>query len=365
MKKEDEFINEQLSEVETHIGGILAECATQAVPDSLSLWPSIHSRLEARQRRSSGAPKVFRGSLRWAFLSLILVVALTATAYAGSPVVRKLFQQMWPGANESGLVQNINLSQTINGVTVTLENAYADANRIFVGFTVKDTAKRYIPHQMKLTDATGTEFPGQLGMGVGGQSDILGMELPPGEGSSIWQFDAAAVKGMPQELNLSFETYFSPMTKHAGPRIGPFTFDFTMPFVAGQVIWVDQTAEADGVLVTLEKVVITPSETRAFIRIDSPEAEKDWRPIIALELPNGTSKGFALSSHLDGRTRAYSFLGDFSDQHGEWILKVTELVSFDVPPIEEIQERKIVELTESQMKRTRLTGPWVFPLEVP
>jgi hypothetical protein len=368
---------------EQQVTQILQELAEQEVPASLDLWPAIQARLQPNQRPPRWARIIPATRLGWSFLALTLVLAFGVVTYAVAPVVERLFQQEagLQHVKQANLVQELNLSQTVEGVTVTLERAYVDANRIVVGFTIKGPdGQRYDPYHLTLTDAASTVFSGTLGYGVTGQSDILQVSLPPGEGAYVLAFDAAPVEGAPTELDLrlemevvealppdAFELPPTPDSPPAEPPIavellplpvgaivGPFTFDFSVPFVPGRVAKVNQTVEAAGVAVCLERVVITPSETRAYLRFDPPGgAGIDWTPIAVLKAP-GDEKSqnyFAYALNDDPPVYPYGFLAPLYDRQGEWILTVTELVGAD--------------LAQPGGEDIRLAGPWVFRFRVP
>lgn len=365
---------------------ILQEIAEQEVPASLDLWPAIRARVQPQRRSSRWAQLMPNTRLGWAFLALALFLAFGAVAYAVVPVVSRLFQQEagLRHVEQANLVQELNLSQTVDGVTVTLERAYADANRIVVGFTIKSPpGQRYHARHLTLTDAAGTVFPGTVGYGVTGQSDILGVSLPPGEGAYVLAFDAAAVEGAPAELDLRLvmeveelvlppDAPEPPPTPDSPPAeppdsivvevlrplpvgaiVGPFTFDFSVPFIPGRVAEVNQTVEAARVAICLERVVVTPSETRAYLRFDSPAgAEMRWTPIALLKAPGDeeSESYFAYSGNDDPPLYRYGFLAPLYERRGEWTLTVTELVGSDLArPGEE----------------TRLAGPWMFHFVVP
>ena len=371
---------------EQQVTRTLQRIARQEVPNSVDLWPAIRARLQPQRRPSRWARLVPTTRLGWVSLALGLFLAFGAVAYAVSPAVGRLFQQEsgLQYVEQANLVQELNLSQTVGGVTVNLERAYADANRIVIGFTIKGPGdqRRYSERHLTLTDAADTIFPGIFYYGVGGQSDILRVSLPPGEGAYVLAFDAAAVMGAPKELDLRLvmdveELVLPPDAPSPSPAtagspaeppvvvvelqplpegaiVGPFTFDFSVPFIPGRVAEVNQTVEATGVAVRLERVVVTPSETRAYLRFDSPGgAETRWTPIVMLRAP-GDKKSqsyFAYSVNDAPPIHQCGFLAPLYDRRGEWTLTVTELVGTD--------------LTQQPSEQIRLAGPWVFRFRVP
>lgn len=381
---------------------ILQEIVEQEVPDNVDLWPAIRARVKPRRRSSRWVQWMPATRLGWAFMALVLCLAFGAVAYAVVPVVSRLFQQEagLRHVEQANLVQELNLSQTIDGVTVTLERAYADANRIVVGFTIKDpNGQRYDAHHLTLTDMAGTVFSGTIGFGVTGQSDILKVSLPPGEGAYVLAFDAAPVEGAPAELDLRLEMEvvealpldaFEPPPTLIGPPDEPpasmvvealpvpegdivalFTFEFSVPFIPGRVAEVNQTVEAAGIPICLERVVVTPSETRAYLRLDSPGgAEMRWIPTAMLKAPGDeeSQNHFAYSANDDPPIHRYAFLAPLYERRGEWTLTVTELVGTAIERLESQilrQADSAVVSVDAAEFQTRLAGPWVFRFRVP
>jgi hypothetical protein len=392
---------EQANMKEGRITQILQRIAREKVPDSMNLWPAIEGRLQPRPR-FGWMWLVPNTRLGWASLVVALFLALGAVAYAASPAVARLFQ------HESGLeyvaqadlVQELALSQSADGVTVALERAYADANRIIVGFMVQDADDqgRYRPRHLTLTDAAGTVFRGTFGYGVTDQSDLFGVSLSPGEGAYVYNFDASAVMGTPENLELRLvveleESALPPdavrpsaaptgspaespqpgVAGHivgylrnspdepqqpivvelqplpAGAIVGPFTFDFSVPFIASRTIEVQQTVEAADVAITLEKVVIAPSETQATLCLVPPDRSKEW---LLISEAGGDRYGGTASALGERSVECHRLIysGAPTGRFGRGTLKVTELVGFD--PI-------------GQGEQTRLTGPWVFDFRLP
>ena len=371
---------------EQQVVGILEGIAEDAVPATLDLWPAIRTQVQPRRRPSRWARVVPATRLGWAFLALALFLAFGAVAYAVPPVVGQLFRQ------ESGLrylehanlVQELNLSQTVDGVTVTLERAYADANRTVMGFTIKGpNGERFEARHLTLTDAAGTVFPPWTSVyGVTGRSDILKVSLPPGEGAYVVAFDAATVEGAPAELDLRLvmeagELVLPPDAPSPSPTlagspaeppepmvvellpmpegaiVGPFTFDFSVPFIPGRSVEVHQTVKAAGVAITLEEVVVTPSETQATLCFDPPDGgSKEWLLITA---GDGQDLSGGAVSQLSGTGeechRVISLgAGALAGRSGTSTLTVSELVGFDLA---------------QPYEQTRLAGPWVFRFRVP
>jgi hypothetical protein len=388
---------------EPQVTQILQELAEQEVPASLDLWPAIQARLQPQRHPSWWTRIVPATRLGWAFLALALFLALGAAAYAVAPILSRV-SQMEAGLQhieQSKLGQELNLSQTLNGITVTLQWVYADANRLVVGFMVngpEDLPGNHAlsPARVTLTDAAGTVFPGLVGYGVTGQSDILKVSLPSGEGAYLLTFDAAPIEGEPAELDLQLvmevETYVVPTPVPSTPDVyedmgplepvvpmataGPFTFDFSVPFIPGRTVEVQQTVETAEVAVRLERVVVTPSETRAILCFDPPDGgSKEWTLITALDTGDGQELSGGVCSQLSGTSGEICYRDIYLDaltgRSGTWTLTVTELVGEDINQLESQILRQAdsaavsVDAVDAAKFQTRLAGPWVFHFVVP
>jgi hypothetical protein len=77
--------------------------------------------------------------------------------YAANSVIDEIFQKYTGNIGKNGLSQEMDISQTINGVTVRLERAYADNNVVLLGYTVSGPAD-YFTHRDKLTTTDGQIF---------------------------------------------------------------------------------------------------------------------------------------------------------------------------------------------------------------
>ncbi len=352
---------------------------TEGTVPSARWWETVLSDLGEQERHWLGRVRLIPATrLGWASLALAAFLILGAASYTAGTVMDVLFSNAGGGHfEEAGLVQELELSKTIDGYTVALERAYADANQLIVGYTVSGPPDngRAEPHGSVLTDSQGNAFPGITGVGVTGRSDVLGLTLLPGTGSYVTAYDTSAVQGGPAELDLSFRVELSLFASpgadpdppvQVGPStfiavqgsppesvVGPFDFELAVPFISGRVVDVKRTVEAAGISVTLERLVITPSETRAILSYDPPHAEMSRTALAALDPPGGGSIESSQGRDIDSKTSALSFREDLRDRYGRWILTVTELVDFVRQPV------------AGEIHQTRVAGPWVFRFEVP
>jgi len=194
-----------------------------------------------------------------AMIALVLVVAfaLTFTVYATGPVIRQLLRmdKQLQNVDPSKVGQPLELTQTQGAVSIHLVWAYADHNRVLVGYTIKtEDGRRYEPSDLLLVDEQGNEYLPSGGYGVSGHSILLGVDLPVGESSYVQPFLVPEGKKNEQELTLTLrlnaielilptpaatqatrDTTNTPsnatveaLPLQTGQRVGPFEFHFTV-----------------------------------------------------------------------------------------------------------------------------------------
>jgi hypothetical protein len=327
-------------------------------------WDNAVSCLGGRKQRVHWwfAPKT---RLAWVLLPLILLL-IAGTVYGASTLVKELFHKFATDVEKAGLAHELNLSQTIDGVTVSLERAYADANVVLVGFTVSGPKTRYHADFGELSTIDGQDIPGMIGIGTVPGSDIILGDWGKSERvAMIAAFDASMIKGMPAELSLRLETSIaeSPIFGESQALTGPFIFEFSVPFHFGKVIDVEQTVEEAAVSITLEDVVISPWATRATFRFQSQD--NTFSPIVSLELPNGDIKNVSFGKYLETSSAQY-FTGDFTNEHGDWTVVISELVFHpDITKATEVPGSEGKVFTGKAEDTKRLAGPWIFHFQVP
>ncbi|MDD5537379.1 MAG: DUF4179 domain-containing protein [Candidatus Omnitrophica bacterium] len=334
----------------------------EKVEPSRQWWDDAISSLGEQKRHSRWSGLMPKTRLAWALVSVLILLLIGGTVYGASSLVRELFQRLATDVEKAGLAQELDLGQTIGGVTVKLERAYADSNVVLVGFTVSGPKERYHANIGKLSTADGQEISGMLGMGVvPGSSFVLGSWPESQRAAIITAFDASSIKGASSQLGLRLETSVadSPIPGENQASIGPFIFDFKVPFHAGKVISINQTVEAAGVPVTLERVIISPWATQAVFSFYPPYDNILDRPLLVASVqPAG---GDSVNSGLGKTQEAASaefFIGDLTAKSGEWTITVKELV---FPPKPTGQKTEVHPASDTK----RLAGPWFFQFQVP
>src|SRR5262249_5282913 len=107
----------------------LQEKARKDIPEDMSLIPEVTEKV-ARLSRTAA-----RSRISWVAAAVLGMLAVSVVAYAATQFLQA--QQLDPGlegASEADLVTVLNMEEHIEDVVVTLDYAYADANRISLGY---------------------------------------------------------------------------------------------------------------------------------------------------------------------------------------------------------------------------------------
>ena len=266
------------------------------------------------------------------------------------------------------------MAETIESVTVSVDRAYFEKNRVGIEFTVtglsqSDPNETSIYAVLRDANAPDVRFRSAGGSGVREDSQIEGMEVPSNTVKEVFAFDVTGAQADASGMRLSFAVSVDEMERDPGENdgsvpvrtIGPFEFNFEVPFVPSTditVIRVGSTVEDSGVPVRLEEVTITPAEVTALIVAErTPEQRRaNVRPEdVMLNVPGEWPADTPLP-------RAYivTTLGDFPDtflarfhlnwevEQGEWKLVVENL-------------RGVNDLEEE----IEVRGLWEFHFEAP
>ncbi len=278
----------------------LRETAREEIPETMNLLPEIHSQLAGVRRRSRG-------------LSLLIVMLLMFGV--GTTVFAVVSSQIGDpgleGARTNHLITDVNQTQTIDGVTVTLEWAYADAQRLAFGYSITAPEENiyYNTSDLRLYDEANS-FTTDGGGGGGGGG--VGRES-----QYVTSYNITMADDAPEELALHIDLTLTPMehmevgisgygggsgggggstgggaaiaataevTPEMGdsqPNIGPFQFAFTLPHYPAITVTPEQTVESNGVAITLKSLSVVPSMTAAEICYTLPDS-RDWSPVFTL-----------------------------------------------------------------------------------
>jgi hypothetical protein len=338
---------------EQHITQSLHDIAQRDV-EKIDLWPAIRQRIQPKQATKAHTRFVPTTRLGWATIAVMFFLAASTGAYATSTIVSQLFRT--DGGLEyidvSGFSHEINMSQTVDGVTVNVERAYADTHRIVVAFTTQSTdGKRYVVNPILFAGTNGTSFRQESASGRNiAPEDMQGSTaLLPGEGGMVYSFFVNGINGSPSALNVRLVLTATDERSMTLPEegIGPFTFEFSMPFTTGRTVEVDQMQQADGTTATLKRITIAPSGTTAVVCLDSVYKGPDWHLDAQLQLADGRTIRW---NEVTGVEREGCYGINFNealvDASGTWTLSMTTL-----------------EGISGWWPKQR--GPWTFTCDVP
>lgn len=236
---------------EQQLQTLLDNIARKNVPET-DIQSAVFNQLQPRYRRLS-----YRTVMRLGLVTVLLLMAMAAYAFYQVDVD--------PGFNGqyiTELITEFNLSQTQDDLTVTLQWAYADQNRIVLAYNFDDDVD-LSQTTVHLSDSQGNEFPPFLA--------FTGDISVPGMLNANGHFDAAVLKDQPETLDLRLDV------RVEGKRQA-FQFDFSLPFVKGMTIEAPQSVSKNGIEVRLEQAIITPSMTRLQLCYDAPHNHDFWFP---------------------------------------------------------------------------------------
>ena len=304
--------------------------------------------------------------------SALMVAAAAAlvvgvVGYAVAPAIQQLL------ATERGVatlpMQAIAQSQTSNGVTVRLDRAYADVNQIIVAYTIQvpagfNNSTSGIDGKIALTDGQGATFPIIEGQGVNGDT--------PHSSAGLVSFDAESLAAGTAhvDLRLNFPDVRAKSEQQGASDLtaGAFAFNFTLPVLPGRLVTVSKTVVANAVPVTVDRIVVTQSETRVYMRFPASAGigASDWNANVHIsgagwdsrQLPTGFSGEMTLGSMFTNSSGEHitTFSGDYRSRHGEWTVTVDALFAVD----------STAPTTENGLpKQARIAGPWTFTVSVP
>lgn len=314
----------------------LDRIAEEDTPENLMLWGNIESQL---LKENSMNRLANRGWLRYV-VAFVAVLLVTSAAYAYYHFQSGVSDPSLP----DNLVSEVGISQTVDDVTVTLDWAYADAQRIALAFTtsymsdvpfLSDNMCASCSAIVSLETADGTVLPPAFGGGGGGG----GGEVPPNEAylisfSSGLNFDASGITHNSDTIALVLSVTYDPQNPMqynlgggggggsveptAAPTLDPadiplrtYRFEFTIPFYQAKTGTVDNaTMQANGINFVLKNIQVTPSMIRFEMCYTLPTPDEWYANILVYtgsESALYATQQIAPLVDLDGRTVYQAF----------------------------------------------------------
>lgn len=270
---------------------MLTRRAETDIPVSVDVSRAVFSQLKAEtSSRVFAAKPAPRFNLRWAALVMLVLLVSGTTVYA---LVQRLIQPD-AGINAMQIQQQmVTINQTnsitlpetsvVKALSITLTEAYADSNRISVGYRVNGSAESGTEIELysnpTLADSTGR---GYLWLAGSSQQDEVVTTDAEGEHfthEGIMSFDAATLGTSPTTLDLrltidvAFTTAAMRVDNPMGMMMAGLTeFAFSLPVTAGREVTLDQSSASGSQTITAERVVITPSMTRLEVCVSDPSS---------------------------------------------------------------------------------------------
>jgi len=298
---------------------------TEEIPDDMNILPDIHKQLQ-QSSRSRVRPMLTLSRVAAVIAIFVLVSAGGYALFQRNLVSKDIPQQR---------ITDINETQTIEDVEVTLNWAYADAHRLALAYSMEFPRMDNFINSPVITleTADGLELMPAFGGGGGGG----GAPDTPVYSETIMNFDTSTIEGSPDSIDLVLTLDFSaeavqsnqfvPMSGGGGgggnmppvsgtapeatPPVGGgggggggsssggggggggsmppeyatpdvnqvidrvYTFEFTLPFYeALQVEPEENTVESNGVTITVDNIRYTPSLTKFDMCYNMPDDEQ-------------------------------------------------------------------------------------------
>lgn len=346
-------------------------CAERGISPTQEPWVEIEGRLEARTIVPTHRPRRFVPRTKTGLaLAAALVVLFSMGAYAASDLVYEEFRLALPGARGPVYGEQLGLTQTANGVRVSLEWAYADQRNVVVGYGIEDlqsdrrvagrpaelgTADMVSPDSVELTDEGGTTFISTAGQ-LGSSGSLEPLAEVPVQG--VFAPERAIEPGdRTFRLEIPIAAQALPSYDRSEPVGEPFVFDFEIPVRPAPIIDLNQTVEANGVALTLKRVVDSPARPEAEICYGSLDKDYDWS-IWGEEGPSNGVPGLE-AGPIFGQDRACAsvLLSDSLEGSSTVTVETVDGIP-DCPPGDDgcrINPRRV----------KTIEGPWNFEFTVP
>lgn len=261
---------------------VIHRIAEQDIGDDMNRWNEIYAQLDLPKNHA------VRRLSRWAAMLALFFVGLAVTgltAYAVFQMAQDMGDDGLHAIQNAGLATEIHESQTIDGVTITLERAYADFARVMVWFTIEGLEIPDGAMQNKFVEPTvlyddGTPFPLSSGKGMG--REVI-------DGTTYYVLTLSHQEPIPNDsmfhLRLAFDqtdySVFVPAAGGAAPTEVTlnipegFAFDFVLSISAPLTLKPMIQAESAGVTLILRQLEIAPSATLSELCADG-NLEKEW-----------------------------------------------------------------------------------------
>lgn len=276
-------------------------CAEAGVPDTVDLWPAVRERtMDGRAVAGSGySPHAAsRRRVGWLVAALIAVLLTGTGAYAAtSGVFDLIFATMLPDVPETRLEKVEVGTGADKGYTLTIDRAYVDQYHVVAGYTLTgpdgrrwDTDK--VAAVMKMEQVGGEWLP------ESSVSNLSEWRPKGGKGKEVGAFAFEPMEpfeaGATVRLRATLDLMRMFNCREEGPGRGCEARPLARPSVVFEarvreveVLEVNETAESNGLPMTLTGIVDSPVSTSANLCFE-PEDGND-QPVVSWRRPDGSS----------------------------------------------------------------------------
>jgi hypothetical protein len=274
-------------------------------------------------------PRVRRRFGRGVLLAVAATLVFAAASIGALTLMERLAHDAGPGVRIAyEKATKLDISTETRQGKVTLDRAYADANRVLLAILVSNTDAL---DGVTLADSAGHEYLHGSGTGFAKVSEMSGY-------ISSWTPPAPLAPGP-----LSF-------TVKGGSTEAQWSMSFELPVEAGAMVAPAQTSEAAGITVTLKTFTVSPTAISAELENSPLDADRSWAATWSIQHDgkeigsNAASVEFQAEDQLTRRL----VLDEGTDQSaGSWKLIVRELVG------------------DNADGQVRIAGPWQFTIAIP
>ena len=260
---------------------ILAELESPPAALETTVERALRRKKAKQRRRVFGVPAASLAACFLGFVLLVNVFPPFAKACGEIPILRDLAKAVtWSpsltAAVENDYVQPIGKSQTVNGITATIEYLIVDQKQVNIFFTLRGDydnltgeMPEFIPEQRCGTSVNDFRQP---------PGELLRYTLDYGEEDVPKRFtmtfgvtthvEPDISDEIPEPMGNIYDDMLQPREEEKPDILAEFTFDleFDPDFTAkGEVIPVNTDFEMDGQILTVREVEVYPTHTRVEI----------------------------------------------------------------------------------------------------
>ena len=305
-------------------------------PDPVIMWEQVASRLDCREkdmpwwkhllRRAEPSYGLYpvkpavaqkrKHAMRGVLVAAVILCLLVFTTSVSAVILPALDGLLKDLGIQQLQYTDFHQSKSIDGYTLTLGKAYADANLVIIGYTIEAPK--------------GGQVLGKFDMGATTLTAGQNLTLPPlagitaepigGINGNVLYYDASSIQGTPGELHLHLAIPYAIKTH------GSLSFDFSVSFHPGRVANVRQAVTASGKTLILERVVVTPSETRFYVEGFTQQDHIATKLFLANLTVGGHVYSYSGGGSRNIDTRMINYDKALFSEQGVWTLAIQEFV---------------------------------------